>query len=62
MPLDEGIPPSVECQRLSELKKVVHDHTLNEGPEVPKGSATSLAREYSDVNMDDSETLMTCDN
>jgi hypothetical protein len=44
VPLDEGIPPSVECQRLSELKKVVHDHSLNEGPEVPKGSATSLAQ------------------
>jgi len=52
----EGIPESVEYERLSELKKVVSEHASKEananGPGVAKGSATALSREYSDVIID----------
>ena len=46
----EGIPASVEYERLSELKKIVSEHASKEanvnGPGVAKGSATALSREY----------------
>ncbi|CAG8665131.1 10251_t:CDS:1, partial [Paraglomus occultum] len=39
----EGIPESVESERLSELKKVASERASREGPCVTKGSPAALA-------------------